>query len=59
MLEYAPKIPKVFESNNYSCFAVKKAVPHTLEIEQLLQVHFPYCTNDLASQHFVEIVHQD
>jgi len=33
MLEYTPDLPKVFEDKNYMCFAVKKAVPHSLEIE--------------------------
>ena len=33
MLDYVPKIPKVLYHKDYTCFAVKKAVPHTLETE--------------------------
>ena len=30
-----------------------------MEIEQLMQIHFPYLTKDLTSQHFVEIIPQN
>lgn len=46
MLKYEPELPKAFMESDYTSFAVKKFQPHTLEIEKLLSLHFPYITND-------------
>jgi 6-phosphofructokinase len=36
MLQYEPELPNAFRHKDFSCFAVKKFQPHTLEIEKLV-----------------------